>query len=202
MDPIFSIGVVYDHDWVAIGTQIFSPLCILIAAWYAGSYPKRKDKIEQLNKANFMLGRLVTIDKKFEFFLQSIGDEMSSESKLETRKTVELIRTVCGAFKIEDDISFLTEHEEDIAAHISDPSYVSEVTMSFQLFVFMLTKKLESDEDEYLINYIDDLRKRLNVLYRAYRWTIAQVEMSIDKIGSKGRRIRYTEESDLTKPDL
>lgn len=164
MDPLFSIDLVSGSDWMAIGTQAFSAACVLIAAIYAGSYPKRKDKVEHINKSKFVLGKLMILSEKLLFFIIQLDKIFEAENDDELQIDVETYRTTAVVFGLQEDVSFLLNNEETISSLIKKQINIASFILDYQLCLAMVDKELTSQDSLYLWNYLKDLRKRFEKL--------------------------------------
>lgn len=187
MDPFFTIGIVTKTDLLAIGVQVFSALCVLGAAIYAGRFPIRKNNIDQLNKMIYILGRTRTIAKKLRFIANNIVDIYKLEEVSDLLLNIQILRNTCLVFKLEDDVDFLVSNEEVITAHPAGLMNVSEVVFEFQLFLFTLHKDLALEEVWYLKNYLADLSDRATKQYDIFEKVVEHLGIIVEsyKVNSK-----------------
>lgn len=129
---------------------MFSSICILIAAWYAGSYPKRKDKIDMKNKALRICGHIKAMERKLKYIRTSIN-EKDDRGEYRDRYHGKFIEST----RLIEDINFLIDYEEYIYALMSDEIDVAGLITDLQVIAHNLGVDHSKKDLSYYTSYIE-----------------------------------------------
>lgn len=152
MWPSFTVRVLQDMEavpkflWLsrdgwAIIAQLASAVAVIIAAIYAGSYQKKKDKREKEAKFDYIYGRVLAIPDKLNLFLEQIKNlEKVSDDQLQ--KEIEYLNIFLDAYALEKDKDFLMNNDELISSFIPRQFGLSVIncTNSFHILFFLIKK--------------------------------------------------------------